>query len=182
MPYLLITLSTHFCRDNYALGHILVQRAAPAVTTEMNWALNIVMLYKWQMIHIMQRLRQQNRLKRLIFTPHVQALSVGFLPIIALGKAIYMAAIFLIDLVNISLISYVWLSQCKICKMLTWTTDELLYLSDGNLSYATALNRFSKNVSWVMESTMSRIIYCTLLRNILLTGSQLCLLLSCFLF
>lgn len=180
MPYLLLTPSTLFWRRNDVLRHLVVQGAYPVLMTGVNWVLNAVMLYKWQISNVQWPLPHHNGAKLLILTLHVQAHSVGLQPKSAPGKAFYIAAISLIILIINRLISHVRLSPRYNREMHFRTAGELLCLSHGNLSHDSLLNRFSYRELSIMESAMSRAVHCSLLRNILLTGSQLCHLLSWF--
>lgn len=174
MPYLLLTPSTLFWRRNDALRHHVVQGANPVLGTVVNWALNAVMLYQRQIGNVQWPLPHHNGSKLLILTCHVQIHSVGLQPKSASGKAFYIAAISLIVPIINCLISHVRLSPRYSREMLSRTAGELLCLSHGNLSHASLLNRFSYRELLIMESAMSRAVHCSLLRNILLTGSQLC--------
>lgn len=147
MPYLLLTTSTLFWRRNDVLCHLLVQGAYPVLMTEVNWALNVVMLYQRQISNVQWPLPlplpHNNGSKLLILTLHVQVHSVGLQPKSAPGKAFYIAAISLIVLIINRLICHVRLSPRYSREMHSRTVGELLCLSHGNLSHALLLNRFS---------------------------------------
>ncbi|WP_323101069.1 hypothetical protein [Klebsiella variicola] len=174
MPYLLLTPSTLFWRRNDALRHHVVQGANPVLGTVVNWALNAVMLYQRHICNVKSPLLRQ----LLISSLQVQSHSVDLQPIFAPGKTIYMAAISLIVLIINRLISLMRPSLRYNREMQSRTVRELLYLSHRNLSRGLLLNRFSFQEISIMKSAMVLAVYCSLLRNILLTGSQRCHLLS----
>lgn len=174
MPYLLLTPSTLFWRRNDVLRHLVVQGTNPVLMTGVKWALNAVMLYKRQIGNVQWPLPHHNGSKLLVLTLHVQLHSVGLQPESAPGKAFYIAAISLIVPIINRLISHVRLSPRYGREMLSRTAGQWLRHSHGNQSHASLLNRFSFSVMSIMESAMSRAEYCSLLRNILLTSSQLC--------
>ncbi|HIB9354846.1 TPA: hypothetical protein ACWYKX_005004, partial [Klebsiella pneumoniae] len=174
MPYLLLTPSALFWRRNDVFEHLLVQGADPVLMTEVSWASNAVMMYQRHISNVKSPLPHQ----LLISSLQVQAHSVDLQPIFAPVKAIYMAAISLIVLIINRLISHVRLSPRYNREMQSHSAGALLRLSHGNLSHASLLNRFSYRWMSIFESAMSRAVYCSLLFNILLTGSQLCHLLS----
>lgn len=178
MPYLLLTPSTLFWRRNDVLRHLVVQGTNPVLMTGVKWALNAVMLYKRQIGNVQWPLPHHNGSKLLVLTLHVQLHSVGLQPESAPGKAFYIAAISLIVPIINRLISHVRLSPRYGREMQSRTVRELLYLSHRNLSRGSLLNRFSFQEISIMKSAMVLAVYCSLLRNILLTGSQRCHLLS----
>lgn len=90
----------------------------------------------------------------------------------------FLAAISLIVLFINRLISHMRLSPRYGRKMLSRTAGQWLRHSHGNHSHASLLNRFSFQEISIMKSAMVLAVYCSLLRNILLTGSQRCHLLS----
>ncbi|HBS7231262.1 TPA: hypothetical protein MAQ09_004011 [Klebsiella pneumoniae] len=170
MPYLLLTPSTLFWRRNDVLRHLVVQGTNPVLMTGGKWALNAVMLYKRQIGNVQWPLHHHNGSKLLVLTLHVQLHSVGLQPKSAPGKAFYIAALSLIVPIINRLISHVRLSPRYGREMLSRTAGQWLRHSHGNQSHVSLLNRFS----FPVMSMMSRAEYCSLLRNILLPGSQLC--------
>lgn len=169
MPYLLQTPSALIWRRNDVFGHLLVQCANPVLMTEASRALKPVMLYQrlisnvqWQSLH-----------------HNCSLLLILLQPKSSPAKACNLAAISLIVLFINRLISHVRLSPRYGRKMLPRTAREWLRLSHGNQSHAAVLNRFSFQEIPIMKSAMSLVVYCSLSRNILLTGgSQRCHLLS----
>lgn len=164
MPFLLQTPSALIWRRNDVLGHLLVQRADSVLITEVSRVLNSVMLYQQLISNVQWPLPHYNGSKLLIL------LQLKSAP----GKACYIAAFSFIVLFINRLISHVRLSPRYGREMFSRTASELLRLSHGNLSHASLPNRLSVQDRSIMESAMSRVVYCSLLRNILLTGSQLC--------
>lgn len=173
MPYLLLTPSALLWRRKDVLGQLLVQGADPVIMTEASWASNVVMLYQRHSCNVKPLPHQL-----LIASLQVQAHSVDLQPIFAPGKTIYMAAISLIVLIINRLISLMRLSLRYSREMHSRTAREWLHLSHRNLSRGSLLNRFSFQEISIMKSAMMLAVYCSLLRNILLTGSQCCHLLS----
>lgn len=170
MPYLLLTPSALLWRRKDVLGQLLVQGADPVLMTEASWASKAVMLYQWHICNVKSPLAHQ----LLISSLQVQAHSVDLQPIFAPGKTIYMAAISFIILIINRLISLMRLSLRYNREMYSRTAREWLHLSHrGSL-----LNRFSFQEMLIMKSAKSLAVYCSLLRNLLLTGSQRCHLLS----
>ncbi|YBE77841.1 hypothetical protein ACCR05_26510 (plasmid) [Klebsiella pneumoniae] len=178
MPYLLLTQPALIWRRNDVLRHLVVQGTNPVLMTGVKWALNAVMLYKRQIGNVQWPLPHHNGSKLLVLTLHVQLHSVGLQPESAPGKAFYIAAISLIVPIINRLISHVRLSPRYGREMLSRTAGQWLRHSHGNQSHAPLLNRFSFQEISIMKSAMVLAVYCSLLRNILLTGSQRCHLLS----
>ncbi len=168
MPYLLQTPSALIWRRNDVSVHLLVQGANPVLMTEASRALKSVMLYQrlisnvqWQSLH-----------------HNCSLLLILLQPKSAPTKACYLAAISLIVFIINRLISLMRLLQRYSREMHSRTACEWLHLSHRNLSRGSLLNRFSFQGISIMQSAMSLEAYCSLLRNILLTGSQRCHLLS----
>lgn len=174
MPYLLLTPPALIWRRNDVFSQLLFQGADPVLMTEASWASNVVMLYQRHICNVKSPLLHQ----LLISLLQVQSHSVDLQPIFAPGKTIYMAAISLIVLIINRLISLMWLSLRYNREMHSHTARELLHLSHRNLSRGSLLNRFSFQEISIMKSAMVLAVYCSLLRNILLTGWQRCHLLS----
>ncbi|MCS5830829.1 hypothetical protein LNO09_28645 [Klebsiella variicola] len=174
MPYLLLTSPALIWRRNDVFSQLLFQGADQVLMTEASWASNVVMLYQRHICNVKSPLLRQ----LLISSLQVQSHSVDLQPIFAPGKTIYMAAISLIVLIINRLISLMRPSLRYNREMQSRTVRELLYLSHRNLSRGLLLNRFSFQEISIMKSAMVLAVYCSLLRNILLTGSQRCHLLS----
>ncbi|HHH3886630.1 TPA: hypothetical protein ACPZEW_004728 [Klebsiella quasipneumoniae subsp. similipneumoniae] len=174
MPYLLLTPLALIWRRNDVFSQLLFQGADQVLMTEASWASNVVMLYQRHICNVKSPLLRQ----LLISSLQVQSHSVDLQPIFAPGKTIYMAAISLIVLIINRLISLMRPSLRYNREMQSRTVRELLYLSHRNLSRGSLLNRFSFQAISIMKSAMVLAVYCSLLRNILLTGSQRCHLLS----
>lgn len=174
MPYLLLTPPALIWRRNDVFSQLLFQGADQVLMTEASWASNVVMLYQRHICNVKSPLLRQ----LLISSLQVQSHSVDLQPIFAPGKTIYMAAISLIVLIINRLISLMRPSLRCNREMQSRTVRELLYLSHRNLSRGSLLNRFSFQAISIMKSAMVLAVYCSLLRNILLTGSQRCHLLS----
>ena len=174
MPYLLLTPPALVWRRNDVFSQLLFQGADQVLMTEASWASNVVMLYQRHICNVKSPLLRQ----LLISSLQVQSHSVDLQPIFAPGKTIYMAAISLIVLIINRLISLMRPSLRYNREMQSRTVRELLYLSHHNLSRGLLLNRFSFQEISIMKSAMVLAVYCSLLRNILLTGSQRCHLLS----
>lgn len=168
MPYLLQTPSALIWRRNDVFGHLLVQCANPVLMTEASRALKSVMLYQRLISNVQWQLLHHN----------CSLLLILLQPKSAPAKACYLAAISLLVLFINRLISHVRLSLRYGREMFSRTAGEWLRLSHGNQSHASMLNRFSFQEISIMKSAMSLEVYCSLLRNILLTGSQRCHLLS----
>ncbi|HHB7053556.1 TPA: hypothetical protein ACN7KQ_004616 [Klebsiella pneumoniae] len=174
MPYLLLTPPALVWRRNDVFSQLLVQGADPVLMTEASWASNVVMLYQRHICNVKSSLPHQ----LLISSLKVQAHSVDSQPIFAPGKTIYIAAISLIVLIINRLISLMRLSLRYNREMHSRTARECLHLFHRNLSRGSLLNRFSFHEISIMKSAMVLAVHCSLLRNILLTGSQRCHLLS----
>ena len=174
MPSQLLTPPALIWRRNDVFSQFLFQGADPVLMTEASWASNVVMLYQRHICNVKSPLPHQ----LLISSLQVQSHSVDLQPILAPGKTIYMAAISLIVLIINRLISLMWLSLRNNREMQSRTAREWLHLSHRNLSRGLLLNRFSFHGISIMKLAMVLAVYCSLLRNILLTGSQRCHLLS----